>query len=132
VSGNAVREAVAADVPALVALMQEFYAESGYPLDAAAAGRTFDALLAAPALGRAWLLLADEVPAGFVVLTVSFSMEYGGLHGAVDDLFVRPDARRRGLADAGLATLRAAALERGVRAVHVEVGPDSGAGLRLY
>jgi GNAT superfamily N-acetyltransferase len=122
------------DVPALVALMAEFYAESGYPLPAAAAARTFAALLDDPRLGRVWLLEADGEPAGYVVLTVAFSMEYGGLRGFVDDLFVRPAHRRRGLAAAGLAAVRGAAEALGVRALLVETGEGDhhAAARRLY
>lgn len=71
-------------------------------------------------------------PAGFVVLTVSFSMEYGGLRGFVDDLYVRPASRGRGLAARGLDAVRRAAVARGVRALHVEVGPENDAARRLY
>jgi GNAT superfamily N-acetyltransferase len=118
------REAHPDDVPRLVALMAEFYAESGYPLPADAAARTFAALLDDPRLGRVWLLEADGAPAGYVVLTLAFSMEYGGLRGFVDDLFVRSPCRRRGLAAAGLAAVRRAAEALGERALHVETGAE--------
>ncbi len=128
----AAREARPDDVPRLVALMAEFYAESGYPLPEAAAARTFAALLAEPRLGRVWLLEADGEPAGYVVLTVSFSMEYGGLRGFVDDLFVRAAYRRRGLASAALAAVRRAAESLGVRALLVETGAENDAARRVY
>jgi len=112
--------------------MAEFYAESGYPLAAEAAARAFAALLDEPRLGRVWLMEADGEPAGYVVLTVGFSMEYGGLRGFVDDLFVRAAFRGRGLAVAALAELRRAAEEMGVRALLVEVGPDNDAAHRVY
>ncbi|MGZ8493118.1 MAG: GNAT family N-acetyltransferase [Gemmatirosa sp.] len=88
------------DVPRLVALMGEFYAGSGYPLPAAAA-HTFATPIAAPALDHVRLLEADDVPAGYLALRLGFSMEYGGLRGFVDDLFVRTAARGRGLATPG-------------------------------
>ena len=126
------REARPADVPALVALMADFYAEAGYALPAAAAARTFDALLADPRLGRVWLLEADGAPAGYVVLTVGFSMEYGGPRGFVDDLFVRAEYRGRGLAAAGLEALRRTAEAMGVRALLVETGPGNETATRVY
>src|SRR5215471_6944784 len=96
-----IRPAEAADVPVLVALMQSFYAEADYPLAAGPAARTFEALLADERLGGVWLAENDGDPVGHLVLTVSFSMEYGGLRGFVDDLYVRPSARGQG-AGAGL------------------------------
>lgn len=128
----AVRAARPDDVPALVALMGEFYAESGYPLPEAAAARTFAALVGDPALGQVWVLEADGAPAGYLALTVGFSMEHGGLRGFVDDLFVRPPARGRGLAAAALAEARRACAARGVRALCVEVGPANDGARRVY
>jgi ribosomal protein S18 acetylase RimI-like enzyme len=120
------------DVPELASLMLEFYAEAGFTLARAAAERTFTALLAAPELGGVWLLESDGRSAGFVVLTVSFSMEYGGLRGFVDDFFVKSAFRRRGLGAAALAEVRRTCQERGVRALLVEVGPSNADALRVY
>jgi len=108
---DSVRIAGPVDVPELVELMVDFYAEAGYPLPFAAAARTFTTLLGDPRLGRVWMMEADGEPAGYVVLTVSFSMEYGGLRGFVDDLFVRSGFRGRGLAAAALDELRRVAEE---------------------
>ncbi|MFL5386291.1 MAG: GNAT family N-acetyltransferase [Longimicrobiaceae bacterium] len=129
---DTVRLARPDDIPRLVALMADFYGEAGFPLPAEAAARAFAALLDDPRLGRVWLMEADGEPAGHAVLTVSFSMEYGGLRGFVDDLFVRPAFRGRGLAAAALAELRRTAEEMGVRALLVEVGPDNDTAQRVY
>ena len=127
-----VRPATSNDIPALVELMAEFYGESDYPLPIDAATRTFSALLRDPKLARAWIMEADGAPAGYVVLTVAFSMEYGGLRGFVDDLFVRSAARGRGLAAQALSELRRTAEEMGVRALLVETGPDNAIAKRVY
>jgi GNAT superfamily N-acetyltransferase len=129
---SAVREAGAADIPALVALMAEFYGEAGYTLPAEAAARTFAQLLDDARLGRVWILEDDALPVGYVVLTVSFSMEYGGLRGFVDDLFVRQPYRGRGLATAALAEVRRACERLSVRALQVEVGPENDTAQRVY
>jgi ribosomal protein S18 acetylase RimI-like enzyme len=78
------------------------------------------------------LLTAGNEPAGYVVLTVGFRMEYGGLDAFVDDLFVRPDFRRKGFGRAALATLLAECERRGVRAVHLEAGRDNHPAKALY
>src|SRR5689334_5059481 len=127
-----IRPATPDDVPALVALMTAFYAEADYPLPAAPARRAFEALLADARLGGAWLAEDGGAAVGHVVLTHCFSMEYGGLRGFIDDLYVRPAARGRGVGAALLAAARGGALARGVRALHVEVGPENGTARRLY
>ena len=127
-----IRPAAAPDVPTLVALMTAFYAEADFPLPAAPAARAFQALLADPRLGGAWLAEVDGEAVGHAVLTVSFSMEYGGLRGFVDDFYVRPAARARGVGLALLGAVRSACAARGVRALHVEVGPENATARRLY
>ena len=117
-----VRSANAEDVPALVGLMQAFYAEADFPLPAGPAAHAFATLLAAPPLGAIWLAERDGEAVGHVVLTIAFSMEYGGPRGFIDDLYVRPAARGRGAGAALLEAARQGAVARGLRALCVETG----------
>lgn len=127
-----VREATFADIPALVGLMAEFYAEASFTLDRPWAAAAFGALLEAPASGTAWLGLVDGSVAGHVVLTVRFTMEHGGPSGWIDDLFVRPAWRRHGVARTLVDALVADARRRGCRSLHVEVGADNVPARALY
>jgi ribosomal protein S18 acetylase RimI-like enzyme len=128
----AVHPATLEDVPSLVGLMQDFYAEAPSPFDRQQATDTFDRLLRDPARGAVWLLEADSEAAGYIVLTVGFSLEYGGLDAFVDDLYVRPRFRRQGLGRLALEALFAECRRRGVRAVHLEVGRANDAAKALY
>jgi GNAT superfamily N-acetyltransferase len=125
-------KASSVDIPALVGLMREFYAEAGRALDDDWAAASFSALLGDPSRGAAWIVKVDSVPAGHAVLTFRHSMEFGGLDAFVDDLFVRPGHRRRGLGRALLAELFGECARRGVLAVHVETGADNAAARSLY
>ena len=127
-----VRFATHADVPDLVVLMREFYAESPFPLDEEWAARAFVDLLAEPWRGAVWLMEQDGALLGHVVLSVRHAMEFGGLSGYIDDLFVRPAHRRQGAARAGLDALFAECRRRGCRSIQVEVGPDNRAAMALY
>jgi ribosomal protein S18 acetylase RimI-like enzyme len=126
------RKATLDDIPILVDLMQEFYAEANYPLDGHWAGASFSALMQNESLGVVWIIFHDAEPAGHVVLTIRFSMEYGGLDAFIDDLFIRSTYRRRGLGRAALRTLFDECERRKVLAVHVEVGHDNVAAKALY
>lgn len=128
----AIRLATEADIPALVALMTDFYAESDFVLSAAAATRTFDALFAAPALGAVWLAEEADAPVGHLVLALSFSMEYGGLRGFIDDLYVRPAARGQGAGAALLTAAQDGARARGLRVLQVETGQPPHLARPLY
>ena len=120
------------DIPALIRLMAEFYAESGYPLPEANARAAFTTLISTSHLGGVWLAWEGDEPVGHIVLTVSFSMEYGAPRGFIDDLFVSPAARGRGIAGALIEAVVAAAPVRNVRALLVEVGSVNDAGHRAY
>ena len=127
-----VHQATRDDIPTLIELMAEFYAESDFPLPSANARHAFEHLLSDPRLGGVWIATTDEGAVGYVVLAVAFGMEYGGLRGFIDDLFVRPSARGRGIANALLEAMTADCVARGVRALSVEVGPDDDAARRVY
>jgi len=125
-------KATPGDCTVLVDLMSEFYAESGYPLNRQRAEVAFSELLADQELGQVWLIEAEPGVVGYVVLTLGYSMEYGGRDAFVDDLFIRQPFRGRGLGKAALTELRTACAERGVRALHLEVGRDNAAAQSLY
>ena len=129
---STLRPATLADRALLVALMSEFYAESDYSLDPRRAEEAFDVLLGDERLGRVWLIQSQSEIAGYVVLTLGYSMEYGGRDAFVDDLFIRPTFRGKGLGSAALAELRAVATKLGVRALHLEVGRDNANAHALY
>jgi ribosomal protein S18 acetylase RimI-like enzyme len=126
------RTAGLADLPQLVALMVEFYAESAHALPADKARQAFAALLERADLGSVHLVEADGQAAGYAVLTVGYSMEYGGLRGFVDDLFVRPSMRQRGLATSLLDGIRREAERRSVCALLVETSTGNEPAQRLY
>ena len=126
------RLATRADVQSLVELMREFYAESSFPLDRAWAESAFADLIDDSSRGAVWIVESDGVAIGHVVLAVRFAMEFGGTIGYIDDLFVRPEHRRRGAASAAMETLIADCRRRGCRCLYVEVGPDNRAAQALY
>ena len=126
------RRATTADIPLLVDLMSEFYAEAGYSLNPAHAGAAFAALVADERLGCVWIIQAEHQDVGHLVLTLRYAMEYGGLIACLDDLFVKRDWRNRGLGTKALFEARSFCENVGIRALTVEVGPDNAAAQAIY
>ena len=126
------RFAESEDIPQLVALMTEFYAETATPLDANQAATAFAALLAHDQLGQVWVIQANKRTVGYVVVTFSYSMEFGGRNAFLDDLFIRAPFRGDGLGAAALQEVRRFCVDRGVRALHLETGRDNVAAHALY
>jgi aminoglycoside 6'-N-acetyltransferase I len=129
---GSVRRATSGDIPTLTDLMADFYAESGHRLDRAAAAAAFGAVLADERLGHVWLVEDGGTAVGHLVVAYRFGMEYSGLIACVDDLYVRPAHRNRGLATAALVHVKACCEAAGVRALTVEADPDGGAAWAVY
>src|SRR5438045_5159336 len=91
------RQASAQDLAELLELMDEFDGEAGYSLDHDRARAAILPLLTPGPLGQVWLAESDGHVAGHLVLTFCYSMEYGGRSAFIDDLFVRPPLRNRGV-----------------------------------
>ena len=125
------RLAALTDIPVLVTMMREFYAESNYALDAGWATEAFSAVLRDSSRGVAWIVAGEE-PMGYVVVTFRLSMEFGGSDAFIDDLFVRARHRRCGVGRAALEAAFAECRRRGVLAIHVETGADNVAAKSLY
>ncbi len=131
-SANLVRPAQLSDVTTLATMMIEFYAEADFALSREAAQQTFEQLIRSPERGCVWILECDAGVGGFIVLTLAYAMEYGGLRGFVDDFFVRPAFRRQGLGALALARVKAHGLATGVRALFVQAGADNDPAKRVY
>lgn len=120
------------DIATLVALMAEFYAEADYCLDHPLAEKAFAAILSDERLGYVWLIDEDGKLVGYVVLTFRFGMEYGGLMACLDDLFVVPQSRNRGLSTAALVQIHDFCKSIGIRAITVEVHHGNGPAQTVY
>ena len=126
------RKAGPDDLQQIVTMMAEFYSESPYILNPRRAAEAFAPLLADDRLGHVWFIRANSNEVGYVVVTLSYSMEYGGPTAVVDDFFIRPSFRGAGLGKAALAEVSRLCAEHGVRAIHVETGTDNPRALAVY
>lgn len=115
------RPADPGDRDLLLALMREYYAHDRLPLDEPRARTAVERLLADPACGRAWVIEAVGAPVGYVVLAFGFSLEYLGRDAFVDEIYLRPEARGRGVGRQALERVEAEARALGVQALHLEV-----------
>ncbi len=127
-----IRLARADDLALVASLMGEFYAESGYPLDATLARAALETLIEDASLGRLWLILSLEQPVGYIAVTFGFSLEFYGRDAFIDDLFIQPPFRGAGLGTRVLEAVERECRALGVRALHLEVGRANEAGQAVY
>ncbi|MBE7451583.1 MAG: GNAT family N-acetyltransferase [Kofleriaceae bacterium] len=109
-----VRRATPADGPAYLALvtaLADF--EHLPPPDAEAGARLLADAFADPPRYELWVATLDGAVVAYAATFATYSTFRGKPSLYLEDLFVHPDARRRGVARAVLARLRAEAVARG-------------------
>ena len=82
--------------------------------------------------GCAYLIGPPRAPIGYMVITFTWSIEYGGLDGNIDELYIRPGVRGRGIAQEALVALPNALSAGGLRTIHLEVDRTNENALKLY
>ncbi|HST87308.1 MAG TPA: GNAT family N-acetyltransferase [Ktedonobacterales bacterium] len=120
------------DTGQILEFMRAFYAGEGYPFDERAAGAALAELVRTPDRGRAWLIMENEEPVGYVALTFGYSLEFHGRDAFVDELFVRSERRDRGAGTAALRFVMDVCPALGVHALHLEVERVNTAAQALY
>jgi ribosomal protein S18 acetylase RimI-like enzyme len=112
--------ATAADLPALLALMRDFYAAE-HLVFTAEVEQAASELIGNPSLGSAFMVQDDRGVAGYFVLCYGFSVERGGKTALLDELYIIPASRGKGLGKAALAQAITLAKTAGCRTLHLEV-----------
>lgn len=120
-----------ADADILLRLARAFHAEEGHPLDADSAAAVVGIALGEP-LARAWIVRSGGRAVGFMVITLGYSIEYGGRDGFIDELYLVPEARGRRWGRCLLDFACGEARRLGIRTLHLEVEPGNDRVARLY
>lgn len=120
------------DVPVLLRQMRLLYETDGDPFDESATERTLKAFLRAPQAGLGWVILVGGYPAGYMILTFGFSLEFYGRDATLDEIYLEAPFRGRGIGRKALAYLEGQARALGVKALHLEVMRDNEPAQRLY
>jgi ribosomal protein S18 acetylase RimI-like enzyme len=126
------RNATEDDREALLVMAHAFAVEDGHGAYGLANDAALLGLLNRPDDGRVLLIESAGAIVGYAVLCFGYSIEYGGRDAFLDEIYVVPDARGRGIGRAALEPLAALAHEAGAGALHVEVMAENDRAARLY
>lgn len=129
---TAIHLATTDDAAKLLPLIAAFHEEYGLEADDDHRAAAIAPLLAGSPHGAAWLFGPKRAPTGYVVITFGWSIELGGMDAFVDELYIRPTVRKRGLASEALAAIAKTLSAAGVKALHLEVDRDDAPTQRLY
>ncbi|MDW3222139.1 MAG: GNAT family N-acetyltransferase [Paracoccaceae bacterium] len=116
----------------LDALVAAFHQETGIDLESEPRRAGIAPLLDGSPHGVVYLIGPPKAPIGYIVVTFGWSLEFGGLDGFIDELYVRPGVRDRGIASETLQSLPRALSDAGMKAIHLEVDRTAEKTQRLY
>jgi GNAT superfamily N-acetyltransferase len=116
------RPATQDDVAALVDLVAAFYEEDGFMTEHAVLRGRLAALLAQPSASLT-LAVTSDAPVGFALTTVRLVLE-SGLVAELQDLYVRPEQRGRGVGSALVADAARWARDGGAEVLDVVIAPN--------
>lgn len=118
-----IRAAAIADIPALLPLVEEYWRfEDITGFDPARVGRELGRALSSAQLASAWVALSRGEAAGYLLAVFVFSLEHLGLTAEIDEFFVLPSARGKGLGDGLLRLAEAEFVHRGCTNVSLQLG----------
>lgn len=125
-----IRRAGPADEPRLLELIRRFYAVDGHEFDRVRVAAGLVPLLTGDEHGQVWVADIAGEPAGYAVVTWSWSLESGGRDCILDELYV--EHRGGGTGGALLEAALAAAAESGATAAFLETEAPNDAARRFY
>jgi GNAT superfamily N-acetyltransferase len=121
------------DVPELAVLMQQYWAFEGIAgFDAERASSLLSQFLSQPHFGIIGTCRAGGELVGYLIAVFVFSFEYQGLVAEIDEFFVRPQARSRGMGTALLEFAESGLRERGCTWVQLQLGAANAAAHAFY
>ncbi|MFZ7089662.1 GNAT family N-acetyltransferase [Primorskyibacter sp. 2E233] len=114
--------AAAEDADKLLPLVAAFHQEQGFGTDDDHRAAAVLPLLEGSPHGAIWLIGPRRAPVGYVCITFGWSLEFGGMDGTVDELYIRPAVRQRGMGFEALNGISKAMKEAGLKALHLKAG----------
>ena len=120
------------DIPVVIAMMEQFYAIDNYPMDTKVSIGLMHEFLENDTLGRGWLILKDNEPVGYVIMTFVFSFEYKGRIAFLDELFISEAARGLGFGKQALDFVTEQAKALSVKVIYLEIEGHNTVAQKLY
>jgi GNAT superfamily N-acetyltransferase len=126
------RPVTRADIELLLQFMREYYEFDHLLFDERIARTALGNFVGDPAFGRVWLISADTEVIGYLVLTLGYSLEYGGRDAFIDEVYLRVEYRGQGIGQQAIAFAETHCRAVGVCALHLEVERDNTNAHALY
>jgi len=128
-----IRAAAPRDIPQLLSLIRRYWEfEQIADFQALRIEMLLQRLLDEPRLGAAWVAEESGRIAGYLVAAAVLSLEHGGLMAEIDELFVLPEQRARGIGAQLLAAAESTLAARGYVRLQLQLGVDNAGAQAFY
>lgn len=120
------------DIDRVMRLVADFHQEEGITQDEGTRREAILPLLEGSPHGAVYLLGPGRAPIGYITVSFGWSLEFGGMDGFVDEIYIRPGVRGRGIGSEVMQALPKALAGAGLRALHLEVDRENTKARKLY
>ncbi len=120
------------DLDRMMRMVGDYHAEEGIEQSEETRRAALLPLLEGSPHGTIYLIGPARAPIGYVVVCFGWSIEFGGMDGFIDEIYIRPSVRGRGIGTEILAALPNALAKAGMKAIHLEVAEDNPRARKLY
>lgn len=120
------------DLAELLPLVRAYHEFEQFSITEVAREESVRRLVTDESLGRVWLVYTDTKIVGYIALCVGFSIEFTGLDAFVDEFYIIPEYRGRGIGSEVLELIKVEAKKIGIRALHLEVARTNTKAKELY
>ena len=120
------------DKPTLLPFVQQFYHHFKYPYQEEQKSNVLSHLMQDESLGRIMLIEHGESAIGYILLAFSFSLEFNGPIAFIDELFIEPSGRQKGVGSQVLSQVENLCASLGMKAVRLESEAHNERATALY
>ena len=113
-------------------MMGRLYSEAGAVHHRERARRATEELMMNPERGGVWLIRVDGETAGYLCVTLCYSLEFDGRFALLDELYLEEVWRGQGIGAQAIAFAAEWSRARGLAAIRLEVGRTNSRAIELY
>jgi ribosomal protein S18 acetylase RimI-like enzyme len=128
-----IRLATGSDVAELASLVERYWEFEAIPgFDRPRIEAALAALLSRPEHGSTWVAQAHGKLCGYLTAVYMLSLEHGGLMAEIDELYVCPEMRSRGVGSLLVTAAQRDMAARGLVRLQLQLGIDNSRGRAFY
>jgi GNAT superfamily N-acetyltransferase len=116
----------------LIPFVRAFYEHFNYPYDEQEKMSALQKMLREESFGRLWLIKHEGKDVGYVLLAFSFSLEFNGRIAFIDELFIMPSCRQKGVGAGVLKKVENICLRLGINVLCLESEAHNKRATALY